>query len=125
LSLQLSELARDRGDPPRGRSAPRRLHPCAAAGTRRRRAPKGQFAHHARRTGRRRRSHAAGNDKTGAKRDPRGGVKSPTINPTANNRAVPPSPSPCPAIFLRYFMACRRATAPAGTRKSWTSIVVI
>ena len=46
-----------------------------AAGARRRPATKGQFAHHARPTGRRRRSHAAGNDKTGAKRGAGGGVE--------------------------------------------------
>ncbi len=41
LSLQLPELARDRGDVPRRRAPSRRVHPCPAARARRRRAAQG------------------------------------------------------------------------------------
>ena len=68
LSLQLSELARDRGDVPRRRSAPRRVRPCAAARTRRRFTPQGHRpARHAGPTGRCRRSDAAGDGEADAK----------------------------------------------------------
>ena len=68
LSLQLSELARDRDDLRRRRPPPRRLRARAAAGARWRAAAQGRGApHHAGRTGRRRRGDAAGDGAAGEK----------------------------------------------------------
>ena len=123
LSLQLSELARDRGRRHRRRSSPRRVRAHPAARARRRIARKGVSAHHAGRTGRCRRSDAAGDGEGWREGDrARRGERSESIarpvrwvrslyhlrsryaniNPTPNNRRVPPARSPCFAAFLRY-----------------------
>ncbi len=68
LSLQLSELARDRGDLRRRRPSPRRFRACAAAAARRHVAAQRRDAsRHAGRTGRCRRGDAAGDGEAGAK----------------------------------------------------------